>query len=100
MKFLDGFLAMCAFVLSTITTATLYVTFVTWVYGGFGPFAPEPVAATVGPPAAAASATTANASVAQASDDPIEIRFEPITVIGHRGDANEHLAQSSTPVVN
>ncbi len=101
MKFLDGFLAMCAFALSTIMTATLYVTFIVWAYGALGPSEHELIAAAIGgPPAVVASAITANVSSTGTPDEPIVVEFEPITVIGHRGDAHEHLAQSSTSLVN
>jgi hypothetical protein len=101
MKFLDRFLATCAFALSTIMTATLFATFAAYGYAALGPYERDLIAAALGgPPSAAVSATTASASAAQPSDEPIVVEFNPITVIGRFRRLGKRLAQSPAPGAN
>jgi hypothetical protein len=98
MKHVDNFLAVFAFGLCTITLATFCMACAGWAYGVLGTYERELIAI-ASKPVLSGVVTAGIASSGSSSDERQErnvVRFEPLTVIGHRGDANfetSHAAQ-------
>jgi hypothetical protein len=102
MKYLDNLLVVCAFGLSTTTLAMLFATFSAWAYGELGPEQRDVIAVATQPlGAVAAGARAASPGQRGVASEATEVQFEPITVIGHRRDAEApQIAQSEPTVMN
>jgi hypothetical protein len=88
MKHLDNFPAAFAFGLCTITLATFCMACAGWAYGVLGTYEQELIAIASKP--VLSGVVTATASSGSSSDEQRESRIvhlEPLTVVGHRGDA-------------
>ena len=89
MKHLDNFLAVFAFGLCTITLATFCMACAGWAYGVLGTYERELIAV-ASKPVLSGVVTPGIASSGSSSDEarePRMVHLEPLTVVGHRNDA-------------
>lgn len=89
MKYLDNLLVVGAFGLSTTIGATLFATFAAWTYGELGQGERDVIAAATQPLSMGAGVGTAGRNASHRGVAEKVVRFAPITVIGHRRDADD-----------
>lgn len=89
MKHLDNFLAAFAFGICTITLATFCMACAGWAYGVLGTYEQELIAIASKPvlSGVVTAGTTASESSSDEARESRIVHLEPLTVVGHRGDA-------------